>query len=280
MDRVHRLASALPAVRLPRIPPRILVTTVMTVVLLGGGWMWFRDSALVRVKSVKVIGLSTNESEQVRTALTDAARNMSTLHIDSKGLQAAVERFPSVADLRVQADFPHGLTIEVTERQPIAEVDLDGERIPVGAGGRLMRGVNLTRTLPVLHATRITGDRLEDPSALGAVAVLAAAPPVLRKRVLKVWTGPKGLMVELNAGPTIFFGTQGRPVAKWMATARVLAEPSAAGAVYLDVRTPERVAAGGLGQLPAEMADPLAPGTQGQIPDPQLTPESTPSLNP
>jgi len=73
----------------------------------------------------------------------------------------------------------------------------------------------------------------------------------------------------MPAGPQLFFGTSQRPVAKWMAAARVLAEPSSAGAVYLDVRVPERVAAGGLGVRPAVEADPLAPGAVAPIPEAQ-----------
>jgi len=62
-----------------------------------------------------------------------------------------------------------------------------------------------------------------------------------------------------------------------MAAARVLAEPSAAGAVYLDVRVPRRVAAGGLGTVPQE-----APTANPQAPEanPQPQPEITPSLEP
>jgi cell division protein FtsQ len=278
MHRASRVA--LPAVRLPRVPLRALLATLLAVVLLGGGWLWLKDSSLVRIKTVTVIGLSSNEGPQVRTALTAAARNMTTLDVDRAALEQTVNRFPSVAGLRIQTDFPHGIAIEVTERKPIATVELAGEYIPVGSGGRLMRGVQIDRSLPVLHVTRVSGDRLDDPGALGAIAILAAAPPVLRKRVTRVQYAGKGLMVNLRNGPTVYFGTQNRPVAKWMAAARVLAEPSAAGAVYLDVRTPDRVAAGGLGTLPSDLADPLALSTQGQTVDPQPTPESTTSLNP
>jgi len=71
--------------------------------------------------------------------------------------------------------------------------------------------------------------------------------------------------LDMRAGPQLFFGTASRPTAKWTATARVLAEPSSAGAVYLDVRVPERVAAGGLATAPV---------------DPQVVPETTATLNP
>ncbi len=42
----------------------------------------------------------------------------------------------------------------------------------------------------------------------------------------------------------IYFGDASRAHAKWMAAARVLADPSSQGAWYVDVRLPERPAAG------------------------------------
>ncbi len=281
MQRAHRLAVAVPSVRLPRLPLRPLLVLAAFAVLLGGGWLWLRDSALVRVSHVEVRGLSLSEAPQVRRALESAAADMTTLHVRRADLDAAVESFPSVAGLRLKTEFPHGLTIEVTEREPVAEVDLAGDVVPVGAGGRLMRGVEPARKLPVLRATRIApGGRLTDPQALAAVGVLAAAPAPLRRKVARVWSGPKGLTLDLRAGPQLFFGTRSRAGAKWMATARVLAEPSAAGAVYLDVRVPERVAAGGLGAQPADTGDPLALSPQGQTAQPQPQAQGTSILNP
>jgi cell division protein FtsQ len=278
VERVLRLTGS---VRLPHLPWRALAIAAVVLTVLGGGWLWFRDSSFVTVEHVEVIGLSSSEAPAVRRALDTAARGMTTLHVDHGALEDAVAAYPSVAGLRIQADFPHGLSIEVTEREPIAEVDLAGDVVPVGAGGRLMRGVQPRRKLPVLHATRLgPGGRLTDAGALAAVNVLAAAPQPLRRRVTRIWSGPKGLSLDLRQGPQLFFGSEGRAAAKWMAVARVLAEPSSQGAVYLDVRVPERVAAGGLGTRPVDATDPLAPSTQGQIINPQSTPETTSTLNP
>ncbi len=274
---MERIARALPAVRIPALPLRPILSLVAAVIVIGGGWIWARDSSLVAVKQVEVIGLSTNEAPQVRRALATAAEGMTTLHFDRSVLNAAVADYPSVAGLRVQTDFPHGVSIEVTEREPIAEVDLAGDVVPVGAGGRLMRGVKPSTRLPVLHASRLApGGRLTDPKALAAVSVLAAAPTPLRRKISRIWSSKKGLTLDMRAGPQLVFGTASRPEAKWIATARVLAEPSSAGAVYLDVRVPERVAAGGLGTAPTESEDSLALDPANA----QVLPESTPTLNP
>jgi cell division protein FtsQ len=244
---------------------RRIVALVVLLVLLAGGWSWLRDSSLVRVRTVTVTGVSSSQGAAVRAALTKAAKDMTTLHVRKDDLRAAVDGFSSVAGISTQTDFPHGLAIEVTEREPVALVEIAGDRIPVGAGGRLMRGVKPRSPLPVLETNKLgPGGRLTDPQALAAVATLAAAPEVLRHRVSKVFKSGKGLTLDVRSGPELFFGGTARLRAKWMATARVLAEPSAQGAVYLDVRIPERVAAGGLGTLPENATDPLGPDPQVQ----------------
>ena len=65
------------------------------------------------------------------------------------------------------------------------------------------------------------------------------------------------------------FGSDEDAAAKWRAAARVLAETSAQGATYLDLRIPGRVAAGGLA--------PLTP--EEENPNPQPEAENSPTLN-
>jgi cell division protein FtsQ len=97
-------------------------------------------------------------------------------------------------------------------------------------------------------------------------AALAAAPPALRPRVRRVYLGPNGLTLPLRNGPTLYFGGSERLRAKWIAAATVLADPTSTGATYVDVRLPERPAAGGLEQPPAPgTSDPeVAPTVPGQ----------------
>jgi Cell division protein FtsQ len=101
------------------------------------------------------------------------------------------------------------------------------------------------------------GERLSSSAALHAARVAGAAPAALRSRI-EVITARKddGIVVELHEGPELIFGDGRRAEAKWIAATRVLADPDAAGATYIDVRLPGRPAAGG---LPAATVTPVAP---------------------
>ena len=238
--------------RLPRVPPRALLALVLAVGLLAGGWMWLRDAPLVQVDDVTIVGVSSSDEGRIKAALTDEARQMTTLHVRNDVLSRAVAEFPSVASLRTKADFPHGLTIEVVEHEPVAVLEGD---VPATGGGHLLRGLR-TRDLPSIAVKADAGgDRVTDARTLAALAIAAAAPPELRERAERIFSGRRGLEVVLSEGPRLIFGGHGDARAKWAAAARVLAEPSAQGALYLDLRVRGRVAAGGVGPVdPAEEA--------------------------
>jgi cell division protein FtsQ len=214
--------------------------------LLGGVWLWLRDSSLVAVRQVSVTGLSGPDAERVRAALQDAALDMTTLHVRSKQLTTAVEPFPAVEKVEAHADFPHKLRIVVHEHAPVGAIAAGSQRLAVAADGTLLRGTP-TSGLPVI-AIPVSpgGDRLMDRAALRATAVLAAAPEPLRAKVSRVYMGQRGLTVPLQNGPVLYFGGADRLRAKWTAATVVLADRSAAGATYIDLRLPERPAAGGL----------------------------------
>ncbi len=254
MSGVRTVTARAPRLRLrlPRVPPRALLALVLAAGLLAGGWLWLRDAPLVQVDDVTVIGVSSSDEGRIKAALTDEARQMTTLHVRNDVLRRAVAEFPSVASLRTKADFPHGLTIEVVEHEPVAV--LEGN-VPATGGGHLLRGLR-TRDLPSIAVKADAGgDRVTDARTLGALAIAAAAPPELRERAERIFSGRRGLEVVLSEGPRLIFGGRGDARAKWAAAARVLSEPSAQGALYLDLRVRGRVAAGGVGPVdPAEEA--------------------------
>ena len=274
LDSMDGLASPLRVRLRPRRLARLEAATRRRIAvaagllaLLAGGWIWVRDSSLVAVREVVVVGSTSSQETRVREALTAAARDMTTLHVRVDALRGAVAPYASVADLDVDAAPPHKLTIEVVERKPAALVAVGVERIPVTSGGLLLRGVRPDPALPQVRMDQLpSGGQLTDAAAGAAVGVLAGAPPELHGRVDGARMGAPGLVVGLRDGPDLVFGTADRSRAKWAAALRVLAASSAKGATYLDLRIPEWTAAGGVGPVePEPTAAPVAETT----PDPQ-----------
>jgi cell division protein FtsQ len=217
-----------------------------------GGWLWLRDSSLAAVTAVRVTGATSSDEARIRSALESAARDMTTLHVREEILHEAVDRFPSVAGLYVDTDFPHRIKIRVLEHRPVAAIEVDGRRTPVSAAGIVLTGVHADDDLPTIRRDQVPGPRVDDAKTQAALAVAAAAPQPLLAKGERLWWGPEGLTLDLRDGPPLVFGTRDDAAAKWAAAGRVLAEPSAAGATYLDLRVPGRVAAGGLGPVPQE----------------------------
>jgi cell division protein FtsQ len=219
---------------------------LLSVPLLGGGWLWLRDSSLVSVRHVHITGVEGIDGVQIRTALDDAAARMTTLDFKAAYLRSAVAAYPLVGSLRIHTSFPHTVSIAVTERPPVAALLSDGQRTAVAADGTVLGPGLLSSSLPTIGTSvePVPGARVHESSALAAVTVLAAAPGQLERFVVRVYSGPEGLTVAMRNGLLVYFGNDVRPHAKWMSLARVLVSPSAAGASYVDVRLPERPAAG------------------------------------
>ena len=217
---------------------RLLLALVIGALVLFGGWMWLRESSLVAITKVTIRGAAGPQALEAEAALRAAAREQTTLALDASRLRAAVRAFPEVSALRVHTSFPHGLTIDVVEKAPVAALVYDGERVGVRADGTLL-GSSAAASLPSV--------------------ALAGAPP-LSGRLNDPIPDPRGVRVEMRAGPELVFGPAQQIAAKWAAAVRVLADPAAAGAIYIDLRLPDRPAAGGRGSESGPRATSLDPG--------------------
>ncbi len=246
---------------MPAASARRLAGLVAGLALLGGSWVWVRDSSLVTVRDVHVTGASGPQAAAVRAALTAAGRDQTTLHVRGDELRKAAEPYPIVRDLAWDTDFPRGLRIRVVEHDPVAALrGPSGPRVPVAGDGRLLRGAAVARDVPDL-AVRVqpAGDRLTDRRTLAGLELLAAGPRPLRRRVERLAMGPTGWTAILRDGPRVAFGDSSRPNAKWASLAAVLTAPETAGTTRIDVQVPERPSASGLEQV----AEQLQPSTAG-----------------
>jgi cell division protein FtsQ len=208
---------------------------------------WFRDSGLVAVERVRVEGVSGADHEQIVTALTDAAEGMTTLHVREDQLEAAVASFPTVASVTADADFPHGLVIDVDERRPALVAVSDGGEVPVAADGTALPGIPVDDLeLPRVEVEEIPPSGRLEGDALEQALILGAAPEPLAPLIESASMDERyGVVVELRAGIPVRFGTSEGAKPKWAAAAAVLADPNLTAISYLDVRAPGRPAVGG-----------------------------------
>jgi cell division protein FtsQ len=245
--------------------------------LLAGGWLLLRKSSFTAVERVRVSGLHGPQAQAIEAALDGSASHMSTLDVHPSALRAAVASFPVVRAVHAIPSFPHGLRIEVTEQLPVAALTIAGTRTAVAADGVVLGPALLSSSLPALSEPQgVTstspqpGQRLKGERLLAELTLMGAAPRSLTRFVARVYTSPRGqgLTVAMRNGLLVYFGDATRPHAKWLSLARVLAESTSAGAVYIDVRVPERPAAG-FSSADAPSASTTSAGQQG------TTPEST-----
>lgn len=274
---VDSLARALTALApSPAVRRWALVGAVAVALLAALYLVWLRDSSLVAVESVTVTGVTSRDADRVRTALTSTAMTMTTLNLDREKLEEAAAVFPVVAAIELKPDFPHGLTIEVIEHRPVAIVDAAGGEAPVAADGSVLTGLPVDGDLPRIEMSqRLPGDQLPPGAARDAARVAGGAPVALASRLESIGRegGARGVVVQVQDGPEIVFGSADQLRAKWAAAVRVLADGDSAGASYIDVRLPERPVAGGLA---VETVAPVAPVTEAPV-DPNVESPMTPA---
>ena len=231
--------------RLPRPGLRAMAVAVVVLALAGGAWLWVRNSSLVAVQRVTVVGVSGRDAGQIRSALVAAARNMTTLNVKMGALRTAVAPFPVVKQLHVVTDFPHRMRIDVTEQVPVATISAAGQQVAVSADGTLLHGSTIPASLPTIPLSVSPGGTHVTGPTMRIVRLLAAAPYQLLSRVSQaIDSGSQGLVAQLRNGPKVVFGTGDQLNAKWAAAAAVLADSGSAGADYIDVTVPSRPAAG------------------------------------
>jgi cell division protein FtsQ len=239
----------LPRPRLPALAWRqaALLVLGLGAALAAGYFFYLRDSSLVAVTKVEVEGVRSGDRGRIVAALEAAAREMTTLHVQAAELEAAVAGFPTVESVTADASFPHGLRIEVAERPPALVAQAGGREVPIAADGTLLAGVSAASELdlPVLELGELPQSGKLAGEPLEQALVAGAAPDELRPLIEDVeYAEDFGVVLAMKGGIPIRFGPGARAEAKWAAAAAVLADPKLQSLGYVDVRVPERPAAG------------------------------------
>jgi cell division protein FtsQ len=237
---------------------RVVLALLLIAVFSALYWFWFRDSSLVAVKTVKIDGIGTRPADRkLNAALTDAAEQMTTLHVQPELLDAAASKFPLVQSVSADPGFPSTLTLHVTERRPASLIDTGDHLIAVSADGVVLRGLpadhlKLPR-LPISeppHKGRLGGAVLQQAKVLGAM------PKAFEPLIAHSLDEDSGVAVRLLGGVELRFGTAASAAEKWRAAATVLSDPGLGALDYVDLRVPTRPAVGGVGHSPPSLSSP------------------------
>lgn len=227
---------------------RIGLAAILATVLGAGYLFWLRDSSLVAIDNVDVVGVTSGDREQIVAELTRAGEQMTTLHLDRARIEATARAFPTVDSVELYTNFPNGLRIEVDERPPALLVRSRSREVAVAADGTLLNGVEVAEDepLPVVEVDEIPAQGSLAGEPLEQALIAGAAPEPLRPLIDNVdHDEDRGVTVRLRGDIPVRFGSGARAAEKWAAAAAVLADPKLDTLTYVDVRVPERAAAGG-----------------------------------
>jgi cell division protein FtsQ len=227
---------------------RFIVVAILTAILAGIYVFWFRDSSLVAVKSVHIEGTGDRPIEKrIDSALAQAGRGMTTLHVDHAALSKAVAPFPQVESVSADPKFPSSLTIKVVERRPAALIGEGSSAVAVAGDGTVLRGSPASHLhLPLLPLSAPPkGPQLGGP-VLAQAEVLGAAPRPLRSEIDHSFNSQNGgVGVTLTGGVQLLFGDAANAVEKWRAAVAVLTDPNLGALDYVNLTVPDRPAVGG-----------------------------------
>jgi cell division protein FtsQ len=215
---------------------RVAVGVVLVALVAGAGWLVFVSKVLA-VQQVQVSGLRTLSPDRV-TAAAAVPLGVPLARVDVDAVQSRVEHVPAVDGADISRSWPHTVTVEVTERTPVAALRRHGRFRLVDAEGVLFRSLpEPPKRLPVMTAAGPGGATAE------AAAVAAALPPRLSARVTSVHAPTMdSIELELRDGRTVVWGSaessrlKVRVVGALLKRRASVYDVSVPGAPTLDVR--------------------------------------------
>lgn len=240
-----------------------LAIVAALVAVVAAAWGLTR-SPLLDVDRVRVSGAARTADEAVAEAL-GSGPGSPMVGVDAGGAEARLEALPWVADATVDRRWPGTLTVDITERTPVALIQTEPDDWALVDGdGRVLGPADGRTDLPRLsglHAAGEPGTWLDDADA--ALELARLAPRSLDLRGVFVEDGE--LWMRLESGLRIRVGDDSALDLKVLASETVLDHVATEGGVVWEadvsvptapvVRTPEALLEdrdGEVGTLPTD----------------------------
>ena len=156
----------------------VVASVLLLAAVVGGIWMvWF--SSVLAVERVDVTGETTLTDADVLAAARVPVGDP-LARVDIAEIASRVRALAVVRTVDVTREWPHAVKISLTERTPIAVVDIAGELKGLDSEGVVFR--SYARQPPDLPRIQTSSETTQDALREGA-AVVAALPGTIAQRV-------------------------------------------------------------------------------------------------
>jgi cell division protein FtsQ len=235
---------------------RLVATLLVATFALGVGWWLVTASPLLDVDEIDVRGLERTPVDAV-IAQAGIARGEALVEVDLPAAEQAVAALPWVDQVDSRRSVFGTVTIEITEREPVAAVPGAGGWLLVDRDGRVLEVVDsFDANLVAVDGVRwnVAPGGWIGEGALGAIDVATSMPKGLRSQVASIHdpgaasagsagTDPAvgaeaGLELVLFGGGRVQIGSPTDLSVKYVAAMSVLAQVSTRCLDRLDVRAP------------------------------------------
>ncbi|MGY1593750.1 cell division protein FtsQ/DivIB [Geodermatophilus sp. SYSU D00708] len=175
-----------------------------TLVVVLAWLLW--GSPVLGVHRIQVDGAGSLTSAEV-VDVAGIAEGTPLLRVDVDVAEARVAGLPQVASVEVARGWPRSVVITVVERVPVAEVEKDGARWLVDAGGVLFDTVTRDRPSGVVPLD-VAHPGPDDRVTRAALSALVALPEQVRDDLaVASATTTEDVTLTLDDGTTVLWGS-------------------------------------------------------------------------
>lgn len=220
---------------------RQAVGLVSAVVVLGAlAWVLFFSPVLAldaRELTIEIEGANSVVAADEVRAVVQARDETPLPRLDTGAIRQDVLDVPGVRDVAVSRDWPHGLTITIVAREPVAAVPADGRKgftLLDVAGVQVGHVAKAPESLPVVDVPA------SDARTLGAVLdVVEQLPAPLAARVGSVSAQTQDTVsMKLRGGLRVDWGSSAQTPLKAAVLTTLLGSDAVEGAKVVDVSAP------------------------------------------
>ncbi|MEN9752715.1 MAG: hypothetical protein RL670_406 [Actinomycetota bacterium] len=216
----------------------ILTLAVLTIASVVGLMSFVIFSPVLAIQKIKVVGTHRVSAKSIQNALAGEIGSSLT-RVDPQKVAAQLASFSLIESVAVVASPPHTLQVQVTERSPIAIVNLGGSYALVDPAGIQIGAATTLDNYPLVD---VTGNPRDNANYRAAVDVLLALPSDLYPQVASISARSKDdvtLQLRGVANQQIVWGDGSNSALKSKVLAALFKNTKRSVRLVIDVSSPD-----------------------------------------